>query len=52
MMTDHIPEEWLAQYSQWRLEEPELGQVEEPLLICKRRCDRLTEFDDTRGLNG
>jgi hypothetical protein len=34
------------------LEEPELGQVEEHLLVCETCRTRLTELDDTWGLNG
>jgi len=52
MMFDHISDERLARYSEGRLEEPELGQVEEHLLICEHCCARLTKFDDAWGLNG
>lgn len=34
MMFDHVADERLARYSEGRLEEPELGEVEEHLLIC------------------
>jgi anti-sigma factor ChrR (cupin superfamily) len=52
MITDHVTEEWLAEYSAGRLEEPRLAQVEEHLLICERCRQQLTQFDDTWGLNG
>ncbi len=52
MVGGHISDEWLAQYSEGRLTEPQLGQVEEHLLICEQCCVRLTEFDDLWGLNG
>jgi anti-sigma factor ChrR (cupin superfamily) len=51
-MTEHVPDEWLAEYSKGRLDEPQLGEVEEHLLICERCRVRLTEFDDKWGLNG
>ena len=50
--SEHISDEQLAQYSEGRLVEPQLGEVEEHLLICEQCCARLTEFDDTWGLNG
>jgi hypothetical protein len=52
MMFDHAADEQLAQYSEGRLEEPELGQVEEHLLIGEQCCTRLTTFDDAWGLSG
>ncbi len=52
MVSDHVPEEWLEQYSEGTLEEPRLGKVEEHLLICEECCDRLTKLDDAWGLNG
>jgi anti-sigma factor ChrR (cupin superfamily) len=52
MMFDHAADEQLAQYSEGRLEEPELGQVEEHLLIGEQCCTCLTKFDDAWGLNG
>ncbi len=52
MMFEHISDERLAQYSEGRLEEPDLGQVEEHLLICEQCCTRLSKFDDAWGLNG
>ena len=52
MKADHVPDEWLAEYSKGRLEEPRLGQVEEHLLVCERCRQRLTQFDDAWGLNG
>jgi anti-sigma factor ChrR (cupin superfamily) len=52
MIFEHISDERLARYSEGRLEEPDLGQVEEHLLICEQCCARLTEFDDAWGLNG
>jgi anti-sigma factor RsiW len=51
-MTDHLTDERLAEYSKGRLDEPQLGEVEEHLLICERCRVRLTEFDDRWGLNG
>ena len=41
-----------ARYSEGRMEEPELGEVEEHLLICEYCRRRLTGFDDAWGLNG
>jgi hypothetical protein len=52
MISEHISDERLGRYSEWRLEEPGLGEVEEHLLICEQCCARLTEFDDAWGLNG
>jgi len=51
-MTDHVPDQHLAQYSEGLLEEPRLGEVEEHLLICEKCRAKLTEFDNERGLNG
>jgi hypothetical protein len=52
IISEHISDERLAQYSEGRLVEPQLGEVEEHLLICEQCCARLTKFDDTWGLNG
>jgi anti-sigma factor RsiW len=52
MTSEHVPDEWLDEYSRGKLEEPRLGQVEEHLLICEECCQRLTKFDDAWGLNG
>ena len=52
MTNDHVPDERLAEYSKGRLDEPQLGDVEEHLLICERCRMRLTEFDNEWGLNG
>jgi len=52
MILAHISDERLGRYSEGRLEEPDLEEVEEHLLICERCCARLTEFDDAWGLNG
>jgi anti-sigma factor ChrR (cupin superfamily) len=52
MTTGHVSDEWLAEYSEGRLEEPRLGQVEEHLLVCEECCKRLTGSDDAWGLNG
>ena len=52
MPTDHVPDEWLADYSKGTLAEPRLGQVEEHILLCEQCQKRLTEFDDKWGLNG
>jgi hypothetical protein len=49
---NHVPEEWLDQYSRGALQEPLLGQLEEHLLICEQCCERLNKFDDSWGLNG
>jgi anti-sigma factor RsiW len=51
-MTEHVPDQRLAEYSKGRLAEPQLGEVEEHLLICERCQVRLTEFDNEWGLNG
>jgi len=51
-MTDHVQDERLAEYSKGLMVEPELGEVEEHLLVCDRCRDRLTEFDNEWGLNG
>ena len=51
-MTDHVQDERLAEYSKGLLLEPELGEVEEHLLVCERCRERLTEFDNEWGLNG
>jgi anti-sigma factor ChrR (cupin superfamily) len=51
-MTDHVPDERLANYSQGLLQEPQLGEVEEHLLICEVCRVRLTEYDNKWGLNG
>jgi hypothetical protein len=52
MTAGRVSDEWLAEYGERRLEEPRLGQVEEHLLVCEQCRKRLTEFDDTWGLNG
>jgi anti-sigma factor ChrR (cupin superfamily) len=52
MIFDHLSDEQLARYSEGRLEEPAVGQLEEHLLICQPCCARLTVFDDAWGLNG
>jgi hypothetical protein len=52
IMTEHVPDERLAAYSKGRLGEPQLGEVEEHLLVCERCRARLTEFDNEWGLNG
>ena len=52
MINEHVPDERLAQYSKGLLDEPQLGDVEEHLLICERCRLRLTEFDNEWGLNG
>jgi hypothetical protein len=43
----HPDDEWLEQYAMGRLQEPELGPVEEHLLLCpdcQNRLDETTEF--------
>lgn len=52
MTGNHVADERLAKYSKGLLDEPELGEVEEHLLICEQCRMRLTEFDDEWGLNG
>jgi anti-sigma factor RsiW len=52
MISEHVPDDWLDQYSLGTLDEPRLAQVEEHLLICEKCCERLTQLDDTWGLNG
>jgi hypothetical protein len=52
MIPEHVPDEWLSQYSRGGLEESRLEQVEEHLLICEECCQRLTKLDDAWGLNG
>jgi hypothetical protein len=49
---EHIPDDSLARYSEGRVEEPELGEIEEHLLICELCRVRLTKLDDAWGLNG
>jgi anti-sigma factor ChrR (cupin superfamily) len=51
-MTEHLPDERLAKYSKGQLEEPQLGEVEEHLLVCEKCRLRLSEFDNKWGLNG
>jgi anti-sigma factor ChrR (cupin superfamily) len=51
-MTEHLPDERLAAYSKGLLEEPQLGEVEEHLMICEKCRMRLTELDNEWGLNG
>lgn len=52
MPNDHVPTEWLAEYSKGTLQEPRLAQVEEHILICELCRQQLTQFDDHWGLNG
>lgn len=52
MAAEHPTEEALAQYSEGRLEEPQLGEIEEHLLVCERCREVLTRLDDAWGLNG
>ena len=52
MPNDHVPTEWLAEYSKGILLEPRLAQVEEHILICELCRQRLTQLDDRWGLNG
>jgi hypothetical protein len=52
MPHDHVPAEWLAEYSKGILQEPRLGQVEEHLLVCELCRVRLNQFDEHWGLNG
>jgi hypothetical protein len=52
MLSEHVPDEWLEQYSLGALDDAKLAEVEEHLLICEQCCDRLTQFDDAWGLNG
>ena len=52
MPTDHVPDEWLAEYSEGTLQEPRLGELEEHLLVCEGCRKKLTELDDRWGLNG
>jgi hypothetical protein len=52
MSFDHVCDDLLWKYSIGVLEEPELGQVEEHLLICQDCRARLTEFDNSWGLHG
>jgi predicted anti-sigma-YlaC factor YlaD len=52
MPNDHVPTEWLAEYSKGVLQEPRLGQVEEHLLVCESCREQLNQFDDSWGLNG
>jgi len=52
MANDHVPAEWLAEYSKGILQEPRLGQVEEHLLVCELCRQRLNQFDEHWGLNG
>jgi anti-sigma factor ChrR (cupin superfamily) len=51
-MKDHVPDDWLQQYSAGVLEVPRLAQVEEHLLVCEHCRERLTKLDDAWGLNG
>jgi anti-sigma factor ChrR (cupin superfamily) len=46
IMTDHVPNERLAEYSKGLLEEPHVGEVEEHLLICGQCRMRLTDCDN------
>jgi hypothetical protein len=52
MISEHVPDEWLDQYSRGALEASRLAQLEEHLLICEQCRERLTKLDDTWGLNG
>jgi hypothetical protein len=52
MTSEHVPDDWLEEYSKGELLEPRLGQLEEHLLICELCCERLTKADDSWGLNG
>jgi hypothetical protein len=52
MTSEHVPDDWLEEYSKGELLEPQLGQLEEHLLICELCCERLTKADDSWGLNG
>jgi len=52
IMTDHVKDDRLAAYSKGLLVEPQLGEVEEHLLVCERCRLRLTDFDNEWGLNG
>jgi anti-sigma factor RsiW len=49
---NHVPDDWLDQYSRGTLDAARLAQVEEHLLICEQCRERLTKLDDTWGLNG
>ena len=44
--TDHPTDALLEQYAIGKLDEPDLGFVEEHLLVCEQCRDRLTEQDD------
>ena len=46
MSFDHVCDDLLWKYSIGVLEEPELGQVEEHLLICQRCRERAAWLDD------
>lgn len=47
----HADDEALEQYSMGSLQEPELGQLEEHLLICGDCRERLTQMDSyVRGM--
>lgn len=48
-MTVHIDDETLERYSLGRLSEPELGPVEEHLLVCAECQDKLVESDEFTG---
>lgn len=52
MISKHVTDECLEQYSRGILEASRLAEVEEHLLICENCCERLTRLDDTWGLNG
>lgn len=49
---EHIADDRLAQYSEGRVGEAELGEIEEHLLICEFCRVRPTKFDNAGGLNG
>src|SRR6267154_1571843 len=50
MPHDHVPSEWLAEYSKGVLLEPRLAQVEEHLLVCEFCRQQLNQFDDQLGI--
>jgi len=52
MISEHIPDELLAEYSRGTLPDAALDEVEEHLLICEQCRNRLTELDSAWGLNG
>jgi hypothetical protein len=52
MISEHIPDELLAEYSRGTLEGPKLDELEDHILICEQCRDRLTGLDNAWGLNG